>query len=256
MTRVSKLEEQKLVSLMGFYSHAGHSYRSESELDSLKLLAAEIQGLQQAASEASHLYSKNLSVKLTLSVGATPTATSIQALVQDPDKAPAEAQAILAALSKVISRVKEAFTLEIHAGVYPFLDMQQLATRSPSFPQSNPLTTSDIAITVLAEVCSVYPQRDSPEALIAAGSLALGREPCKSYPGWGIVSDWGFPSTTKLQESRSGWHIGRISQEHGILTADPNAFGEGGGAPMELKVGRKIRYALHHSALIFAAFFI
>jgi hypothetical protein len=52
---------------------------------------------------------------------------------------------------------------------------------------------SSVAITVLAEIASLYPPRgksSSPEALLTAGSLALGREPCKAYPGWGIVSPW------------------------------------------------------------------
>ena len=236
-----------MVYLIGFYSHAGHSYGSNSELDSLKLLLTEIQGLEQAATEASHLHSRNSSIKWTLSVGATPTATSLQALVQPPNNPSAETQALTTELTKTVSRVKETYAVEIHAGVYPFLDMQQLATRSSGLPQSTPPTTSDIAITVLAEVCSTYPQRDPPEALIAAGNLALGREPCKSYPGWGIVSDWGFSSAKKLQESRSGWQVGRISQEHGILTADPGAFGGGGRAPMELKVGQKLRYAISNS---------
>ena len=56
------------------------------------------------------------------------------------------------------------------------------------------LTWSDLAFTVVAEVASIYPGRGkngTPEVLINAGIIALAREPCKAYGGFGIVSEWG-----------------------------------------------------------------
>ena len=76
----------------------------------------------------------------------------------------------------------------------------------------------------MVEVASVYDEREKPEALIAAGSIVLGREPCKSYSGWGVVSPWtsnGDAVKAHIydpERSKTGWIVGRISQEHGILT--------------------------------------
>ena len=58
-----------------------------------------------------------------------------------------------------------------HAGVYPIPDMQQIASQaSPSAisTESSALSTGDIALSIIAEVASLYPNRDSPKALIAA----------------------------------------------------------------------------------------
>ena len=75
------------------------------------------------------------------------------------------------------------------------MDMQQLATRarpqhSSSDPSKSMLSFADLGLRALVEVVSVYNEREKPEAMIAAGSIVLGREPCKSYPGWAVVSPW------------------------------------------------------------------
>lgn len=56
----------------------------------------------------------------------------------------------------------------------------------------------------MAEVCSVYPERN--EALVNAGVLSLSREK-SAHPGFGAVA------------SKPGWAILRLSQEHGIIGA-------------------------------------
>ena len=204
------MESRGTVELLGFYSHAGHSYGGDSALGAMELLIVELEGLEKAANDASKARDHApMSQKYVLSVGATPTATSIENMLERSAQAESPMGGEIAKLKKVIERVKATHAIEIHAGVYPFLDMQQLATQaSPSALPANPkydnsgLSTADIALTVMAEVASVYESRDSPEALIAAGSLALGRDPCKSYNGWGIVSDWGM-STNNI-EGRSG----------------------------------------------------
>lgn len=162
-------------------------------------------------------------------------------------------------LQQLIRQVKKSFTLEVHAGVYPFLDVQQLTTQaSPSATSTTslrPISTSDIALTTPTEVCSLYPRSNPPEALIAAGTLALGRQPCKSYPGWRIVSDWGMRPASKLREGRSGWQVGRISQEHGILIPDRDAFGEHNRVePAGLAIGQKARIWPNHACVAGAMF--
>lgn len=110
------------------------------------------------------------------------------------------------------------FELELHAGVYPLLNMQQVATRARDI-HGDPHDA--IALTILAEVCSLYPERERPEALIAAGTIALGREPCKNYDGWGVVTAWCFEEAGDCGDDRL--IVSRLSQEHGILAFERNS---------------------------------
>ncbi|CAO1597117.1 hypothetical protein XANCAGTX0491_000941 [Xanthoria calcicola] len=238
------------IEFSGLYSHAGHSYGGSSASQAMDLLIEEIESLRKASEIVKNLHTK---IALTLSVGATPTATSVQNLMElsDGPQAPGVKQSD--ALKDCIRQAKANHDqVELHAGVYPFLDMQQLATQaspSASQPSTGPgLSFGDIAFTILTEVASLYSERDQPEALIAAGSFALGREPCKSYSGWGIVSNWGFDST--IPTGRSGWQVGRISQEHGILTHESSKHGD----TPELCVGQKVRIFPNHACVAGAAF--
>lgn len=239
--------------LVGLYSHAGHSYSGSSASHAMAVLIAEIDNLRRASDLIKNLHPHIASSQLTLSVGATPSATSIQNLVSSGDGSHALDAAQAEAFAECIQTINATHDLlELHAGVYPFLDMQQLATQaSPSASEPDTgraLSTSDVAFTILAEVVSVYSERDTCEALIAAGSFALGREPCKSYPGWGIVSDWGM--TVSSGSRRSGWQVGRISQEHGILSHDPSV----GCDIAKLSVGQKVRVIPNHACVAGAAF--
>ena len=109
------------------------------------------------------------------------------------------------------------------------------------------MSTADIALTVLAEVASAYSSRKSPEALLAVGTLALGREPCKSYSGYGKVTPW----NTTLADTKafSGWKVGRISQEHAILTKDEDAD-----IQADLRIGQKVRVWPNHACIAGAGF--
>lgn len=244
---VFEIESHGLGFLAGFYSHAGHSYGGDTSLSAIKLLVEELEGLEKAAAEAILLRpSASPQPHYVLSVVATPTTTSIENLhgeISEPTTR---------RLKDLIARVKENHTVELHAGVYPFLDMQQLATRaipSAADPRST-ILLADVALSILVEVASVYDCRDDPEALIAAGTLALGREPCKSYDGWGIVSDW----STALEGNgmgESGWKVGRISQEHSVLTRDTDSYGN---AYAKLNVGQKLRIWPNHACVASAGF--
>ena len=243
--------------LCGFYSHAGHSYDGDSESAAMTLLMKEIQGLIEAANSAmrvaENLGSRRSSRRFVLSVGATPTSTSVKNLIEDFNKSQSSRmQQRMDDLHGCIAAANDQHSVELHAGVYPILDMQQLATHaSPSASSDKAHQTStltDIGLSVIAEVASIYNNRDGSEALIAAGSLALGREPCKSYSGWGIVSEWGILS--KKSKGRSGWKVGRISQEHGILTVDESV---GSDVP-DLEVGQKIRIWPNHACIAGACF--
>ncbi|KAH8724651.1 putative serine dehydratase domain-containing protein [Phaeosphaeriaceae sp. PMI808] len=202
--------------LRGFYSHYGHSYAGSSEDDAANGLIEELTSLERACS----IVPKSFDEKLVLSVGATPTATAAQNMLSSSSPRTEE-------FHEILERLKSKYYVELHAGVYPLLDCQQIATHArPSNAAATesfqPLSKDSIAIRMLVEVTSTYLERAKPEALVSAGSLAMGREPCKSYPGWGIVTpdlgNSGAVSVYDESSDKTGWVVGRISQEHGILT--------------------------------------
>ncbi|KAK9771040.1 putative D-serine dehydratase-like domain-containing protein [Seiridium cardinale] len=119
---------------------------------------------------------------LVLSAGATPTVSCLQHpsfAETDPQSTGPNVDTITDKLSNLIQDLRRNnFVLEVHAGVHPTLDLQQLAAHSRD---SRLLSPAAIAISALVEVCSLYPGRGpngTTEALINAGTLALAREPC------------------------------------------------------------------------------
>jgi D-serine deaminase-like pyridoxal phosphate-dependent protein len=107
----------------------------------------------------------------------------------------------------------------------------------------------EIAISVIAEVCSVYnnEERSQPEALIAVGTLGLGREPCAAYSGWGVISQSSYKS-----QSGQGKRliIDRISQEHSIAAWEPTEYKDGDIlAPVPLEVGQNVIIFPNHACV-------
>lgn len=261
ISRVLESERSGKCFLHGLYSHASHSYNGQDSQDAISVLCDEFEGIYRVA--RSRLSGR--SRPLVLSVGATPTATA----VQNPgvDGATSEDGPETKRLREMMAAMKaEGCALEVHAGVYPTLDLQQLATHARG---QSLMTHDDIALTVLAEVVSLYPgrgQNDTTEALITAGSLALGREPVqggREYSGWGIMSPWRAPRSLENEEDLpkypvpgpdfpkgfKGWEVGRISQEHGILVWKGKKEDE-----VPLKVGQKIRIWPNHACIAGAGF--
>ncbi|KAM4062740.1 putative serine dehydratase [Hirsutella rhossiliensis] len=249
--------------LAGLYSHAGHSYGGDSRVAALKMMKAEISAMRDGAdclrARAADKGVSELS-RLTLSAGASPTALSVQSIVsaaegEDRQDVTPELQAEAASLAALFDAVKdEGHTVEIHAGVYPTLDLQQLAAHSLS---SSRLSWGDIALTVLAEVHSVYPERGADgtaEVLIGAGLLALGREPCKAYKGMAMLTPWGRPGVDMPAgdvEDFQGWVVGRFSQEHGILTWTRSQTDKPGPTPEQgmVEVGQRVRLWPNHACI-------
>ncbi|KAI1384051.1 putative serine dehydratase domain-containing protein [Hypoxylon trugodes] len=249
--------------LHGVYSHAGHSYATRTDWAAMQILSDEFSGLQSVASTIQALRPEH--APLVLSVGATPTATTIQhpdlSSPTNSDSTPAEA--LTTHLKSLLTTLKTSnFALEVHAGVYPTLDMQQLAAHARDITLLN---SSLIAISVLADIVSLYPTRgpnSSTEALVNAGSLALGREPCEAlgsgdYCAWGMVMPWGelvkeegdggkkypvpgpdFPAV------HGGWEVAKISQEHGVLRWEGKNEDE-----VPLHVGQRVRIWPNHSCI-------
>jgi D-serine deaminase-like pyridoxal phosphate-dependent protein len=246
---VLQAEEIGAAVFHGLYTHAGQSYYGNDRASAVNLLRQELEALLVTAELVK---SSTPREKLILSIGATPTTTSIRNLLVQESTLTTDEQMAIAALKGTIHEIKSKdYEVELHAGVYPILDVQQLATHALSSPM---LGWSDLALTIMAEVAGVYPGRGEggrSEALIAAGSLALGHEPCKAYPGWGIVSPWNitdaqFPKAGP--EDHEGWQVGRISQEHGILTWN------GDRVPLPLVIGQKVRIFPNHACVAGACF--
>lgn len=196
----------------GVYTHYGSSYSVSSPEEALQAMTKELRGLKAGADALlDRLGESDPSRKLVLSLGATPTATSIENLLDTKDPGASEYLTLIADTNRK-------YEVEYHAGVYALLDLMQLATHA----RASGLSHSDIALRMLVEVSSVYSCRDRPEALVAAGSIALGRDPVKDYEGWGVVTPWSADgshagSFFDPNGRKTGWVVKRISQEHGSL---------------------------------------
>ena len=235
----------------GIYAHAGHSYDTRKDWEALDYLAAEFKALEEVAAS---IKSRRPNDPLTLSVGATPTATSLQH--PQLKSTESEAGSGLDTINNYLHKLKsEGFDLEVHAGVYPTLDLQQLATHARD---KSLLSASSIAISILCEVSSLYPRRgpnETTEALINAGCLALGREPCadmgaekgQHYSGWGVVMPWGIANPEPgpdFPAIHGGWQVGKVSQEHGILRWQGKREQE-----VALEYGQRLRIWPNHSCI-------
>lgn len=183
------------VTIHGFYAHAGHSYAATSHDEAASNLDNEIYSVNSAAA---HAISKYTSLGITkphfiLSVGATPTAhaASVDTKLPSPLNG----------------------TLELHAGNYPMLDCQQLAT--------NLVGVKNVAQRVLASVVSYYTARgEGDEAMCDAGAIAMSKDTGPS-PGFGrVVRVIRDGEESHWTPKETGWILGRVSQEHGILTRE------------------------------------
>ncbi|PVH85732.1 hypothetical protein DL98DRAFT_650693 [Cadophora sp. DSE1049] len=210
---ISRLESEDKLFLMGLYSHSSLSYQGATPRQALDSLTGEIAGCIPVLGELRKFYKSDRT--LTISVGASPQANAMGNLLDNGISEPGIARELQGYLQNFSSGEIEGFKalLEVHAGVYSIMDLQQLATRAR---ESFEGYEDEIALSVIAEVVSVYNdgERQQPEVLVAVGTLGLGREPCHNYRGWGVVSSRNFP---RLAGSERRLIVDRISQEHSIL---------------------------------------
>ncbi|KAL1303275.1 hypothetical protein AAFC00_006684 [Neodothiora populina] len=231
------------VELKGAYAHMGSSYGSGSPAEALDYLMQEVKAVQAGAEMLTRSMQPSTE-KLLVSLGATPTITSAQNILEDNEWN--------RKFRAYLDEVKQNFDVEFHAGVYPVLDMQQMAARArPAESMNRPLLAyENLGLRIMVEVASVYTERGQPEALVGAGSIVLGREPCKSYPGWGVVTPWledkpsGDAQFYDPEGSKTGWIVGRISQEHGTLLWQGSQE-----AMRELKIGEKLMVWPNHACM-------
>ncbi|KAI6047664.1 putative serine dehydratase domain-containing protein [Pisolithus marmoratus] len=207
------------VSVFGFYSHAGDSYGSTSLEQAVSCLTGEVQLVNDAALMAQEVLAESQnkgthSQPFVLSVGSTPTA--------------------FGAAAKEKMRSQLCGLLELHAGNYPMLDLQQLHTTL--------IDQRSISQRVFATVISYYPGRGRDgldEALCDAGAIAMSKDRGQ-IPGFGEVVG-------------KSWRLGGISQEHGILEQLPTDTSSESKADPVLKIGDRIEIIGQHACLIAAA---
>ncbi|PYH91986.1 hypothetical protein BO71DRAFT_35926 [Aspergillus ellipticus CBS 707.79] len=232
LERVADEEKLGRAVLLGVYSHNSLSYSGSTPAEVMAYLIEEIVGCKEALKQNKHLLPTGR--ELVISVGATPQVVSVKNLLRESPIP--EAQALKSLLHDSDPSISTPVKVELHAGVYPVLDMQQFGTNAHERGEAD----KEIGISVVAEVCSVYnnDERSKPEALVAAGSLALGREPCKSYPGWGLVSGW------RRETGSSRLIVDRISQEHAIV-----AWEKEDESKIPLRIGQAVRIFPNHACI-------
>lgn len=264
---VLDLEAAQEVNLTGFYSHAGHSYGSNSPEDAMGILHQEIL-LCESAIQHLDFSSRTGRETLTISVGASPTAMSAQNLQSDTGAPWSPTATALHELIRSFPHKIQFQTvhLELHAGVYPFLDMQQLAANPRADVPLHPAPSIPIAITILAEVRSLYPrpQRPQPQALVNLGTLSLGREPCKSYRGWGVVTGWNvfdrLTSTYDPLDPRTRMVVSTVSQEHALVSYEtdppppPSEAASPNSISLPLRYGQRVRVYPNHACVATAMY--
>lgn len=217
-TLLRAIELKSTIEIYGFYCHAGHSYKSDSEDVAKGFLLDEIVNVNKAA-RAAYAIDPTLT-NLQLSVGATPTAHSSHIL----------------SLNELENKIGGPLSgkLEVHAGNYPCLDLQQVSTGCVSL--------EDVSCHLIADVLSIYPGRGEKgpgEQLINAGVIALARE-------FGPLSGHGRVVEPKGYEN---WIVGRLSQEHGILVPLE------GEVPTEfIPIGTRVSIIPQHSCITAASF--
>ncbi|PHH64499.1 hypothetical protein CDD81_4574 [Ophiocordyceps australis] len=249
------------VRLSGLYTHAGHSYGGSSPAAAMDMLAQEVQAMLQGADDikaSAEARGVANMAPLVISAGASPTALSVQNMLEESSGACGQNNSECLGLAKLLAQVRAHghSRVEIHAGVYATLDLQQLAAHSMA---SSRLSWRHVAFTVLAQVHSIYPGRGAqglPEVLIGAGGLALAREPCKAYDGMAMVTPWGREGVSMPAgnvQDFEGWIVGRFAQEHGILTWQwsKDSKQEETSLPSEhmVRVGQKIRLWPNHACI-------
>lgn len=243
--KLMELDKRSDIEFIGLYSHSSLSYNDSSPAKAMANLEAEIAGCFDAIEKHARIFKSHDSKVWTISVGASPQVTSVEGLLAPEGSMSKEGQSLRAAIQRVSQQKHQRMNieLELHAGVYSLLDVQQLATKSRAKLGEY---EDEIAISVITEVCSVYNngERNHPEALASVGVLGLGREPCAAYKGWGILDRSAYSTEARPQRRLI---VSRVSQEHSILAWEEAAAGET--PPIPLRVGQSIRIFPNHACI-------
>jgi len=242
---LSVLFTSPAVSLFGFYSHAGNSYFATNLPDCEAILGGEVDVVQRAARIALDLLKDQPSLASSAATGIDPNGAGGTGWVLSVGSTPA-AHSASADFKARVAQVLLG-SLELHAGNYPLLDVQQLYTTL--------VGEQNIAQRVLGTVVSYYPARGPDgldEAMCDIGALGVSKDTGKT-PGFGEIVGVVGASPERRAEVKGQWRLGRISQEHGVLTELP-AAGNAEREKGKLKIGDVIEVVGQHACLICAGY--
>ncbi|KAI9481190.1 MAG: hypothetical protein EXX96DRAFT_538411 [Benjaminiella poitrasii] len=204
-----RLQSSSHVNFKGIYTHAGHSYSSETLEDALRYLQDEC---DMARRFRDYFIEHGINIGY-VSIGATPTAKAILAFPKTE-------------MEKVLEGIDE-----VHAGAFAFLDKQQVATGLGDY--------RDVAIMVATRVVSHYADRNS--ILIDAGGLAFSKDTAPQG-GYGYIVDASSLQTDKVEFIAS---VNKLSQEHGLLQElAPSVLSN-----PQLEIGKVVRVIPNHCCL-------
>jgi D-serine deaminase-like pyridoxal phosphate-dependent protein len=219
---IRAVEAAQNVDLYGFYSYSAKTAQEWTVKVAEEVLQEHISGVLKVSALV-----RDRKKPLTLSIGSTPTAKVISSInEQVGSNITFEIHAGMYQKSRSCREVAD----EYHAGTCIYNDLQQLS--------SGTTDSTSLAMTVIAEVCSVYSERN--EALINAGVLALTREP-GPIRGIARVRDSG----------KTEWVVDRVSQEHGILAYTGD---RGQRAADVWKIGDKVELDVQHTCIVGAMY--
>lgn len=247
LTKLMRLDKAGQAEFLGLYSHSSLSYNGSTPREAMQNLEIEIDGCLAALWQIASLLPQDREV--TISVGASPQVTAVENLVYshgDSAGLHREAEQLRQTIQRIAQDRTAGFRtkLELHAGVYCVMDLQQLSTNARGALLGD--CEDEIAVSVVAEVCSVYNngEREQPEALLAVGTLGLGREPCMNSKGWGVLRH----RAKSASSSKDRLIIERISQEHCIVKWDESE--NNAKAPfIPLEVGQAVQIFPNHACV-------
>lgn len=194
--------------LAGVFTHAGHSYGERGSAAFARMAVNEVTAVEIAARR---LRAAGHPCRI-LSVGSSPTAAF--------GVAPAPAG------------------LEVRCGVYMFWDLLQAGIGCCGY--------EDIALSVLTEIISQHPERNS--LIIDAGALALSKD--RSTEALGPDGDCRFGRVALLdgKQPSTALFVDKVSQEHGTITSSqPIDFGQ-------FPIGTRVRILPNHACITAAAY--
>ena len=187
-TLCETIRQNEKLSLQGFLTHAGHSYQARSSTQARKIYHESVERMNAARQRVRQTI-PNLSLEL--SVGDTPGCST----------------------SEDLGRVEE-----IRPGNFVFYDAMQLEIGS--------CDEEDIALAVGCPVVAKHPERQ--ELVIYGGAVHLSKESLSVCSENGdtqtIYGYVALPTECGWGEKRQGSVVTRLSQEHGIIHADPELF--------------------------------
>ncbi|KAE8446560.1 hypothetical protein EG329_011892 [Mollisiaceae sp. DMI_Dod_QoI] len=102
--------------------------------------------------------------------------------------------------------------IEVHSGEYVLMDLQSLVQDWQTVPDSSSFMYSDIALTILTEISSLYPRRGEngrQEAFISVGGSAFRTD--NEALQRGVLSEWNMTS------SILGWEVDRCRDDSAVL---------------------------------------